>query len=61
MSDAPAHHLFVLLGPVRADTGELPDILCAVQVCLEGGIARQVVACCHGSNGEAELSGAGRE
>eukprot|EP00850_Spirogloea_muscicola_P005761 SM000026S09010 [mRNA] locus=s26:915149:923348:- [translate_table: standard] len=41
MSDAPAHHLFVLLGPVHEDQSGLPDILCVVQVCLEGDISRQ--------------------
>jgi N-acetyltransferase 10 len=39
MSDAPGHHLFALLGPVTATTA-LPDILCVVQVCLEGAITR---------------------
>ncbi len=39
LSDAPAHNLFVLLGPTRADTDKLPDILCAIQVCLEGRIS----------------------
>ncbi|KAH8387249.1 hypothetical protein KR093_005872, partial [Drosophila rubida] len=38
MSDAPAHHLFCLLGPVqRMDL--LPEILCVVQVALEGQIS----------------------
>jgi N-acetyltransferase 10 len=35
MSDAPAHRLFVLLGPVdeaAASAGALPDILCVIQV-----------------------------
>lgn len=32
MSDAPAHHLFVLLGPVDESKGVLPDILCVIQV-----------------------------
>ena len=32
MSDAPAHHLFVLLGPVDEKQSTLPEILCAVQV-----------------------------
>ena len=32
MSDAPAHHLFVLLGPVDPSSKGLPEILCAVQV-----------------------------
>eukprot|EP01028_Stygiella_incarcerata_P000310 TRINITY_DN10345_c2_g1_i1.p1 TRINITY_DN10345_c2_g1~~TRINITY_DN10345_c2_g1_i1.p1 ORF type:complete len:916 (-),score=243.44 TRINITY_DN10345_c2_g1_i1:253-3000(-) len=40
MSDAPAHHLFVLLGPVDESEGRLPDVLCVIQVCLEGEIAQ---------------------
>jgi len=42
MSDAPAHHLFVLLGPVSS-TSSLPDILAVIQVCLEGSISRDSV------------------
>jgi N-acetyltransferase 10 len=43
MSDAPAHHLFVLLPPVRdGDTG-LPDPLVVIQVALEGEISKQSV------------------
>ena len=42
LSDAPAHHLFVLLGP-QSDDGELPDVLCVVQVCLEGQISAESV------------------
>lgn len=41
LSDAPAHGLFVLLAPTRPDTDKLPDVLCAVQVCLEGKISSQ--------------------
>lgn len=41
LSDAPAHALFVLLAPTRADTDRLPDVLCAIQVCLEGRISSQ--------------------
>jgi N-acetyltransferase 10 len=33
MSDAPAHHLFVLLPPIDENTSTLPEILCVVQVC----------------------------
>ncbi|XP_064399699.1 RNA cytidine acetyltransferase-like [Halichondria panicea] len=40
LSDAPAHHIFVLLGPISAETVALPEILCVVQVCLEGSISR---------------------
>ncbi|KAJ9080634.1 N-acetyltransferase 10 [Entomophthora muscae] len=43
MSDAPAHHLFVLLPPVSPDSTTLPDPLVVVQVCLEGQISRQSV------------------
>ncbi|CAL1409069.1 unnamed protein product [Linum trigynum] len=43
MADAPAHHLFVLLGPVDESKNQLPDILCVIQVCLEGHISRRSV------------------
>ncbi|KAH9669509.1 RNA cytidine acetyltransferase 1 [Citrus sinensis] len=43
MADAPAHHLFVLLGPVDESKNQLPDILCVIQVCLEGQISRRSV------------------
>ncbi|KAG2234354.1 GNAT acetyltransferase 2-domain-containing protein [Thamnidium elegans] len=43
MSDAPAHHLFVLLPPVNENSTSLPDPLVVVQVCLEGEISRQSV------------------
>lgn len=43
LSDAPAHHLFCLLGPVDASRNALPEVLCVVQVCLEGEISRQTV------------------
>ena len=49
MSDAPAHRLFVLLGPQSASSSSsssgsgsepsLPDVLCVIQVCLEGKIS----------------------
>ena len=32
LSDAPAHNLFVLLGPVTVTTTALPEILCVIQV-----------------------------
>ncbi|KAL0697566.1 hypothetical protein Bca4012_053688 [Brassica carinata] len=41
LADAPAHHLFVLLGPVDESKNQLPDILCVVQVCLEGQISEK--------------------
>lgn len=44
LSDAPAHHLFCLLGPVDPTRNALPEVLCVVQVCLEGEISRSTVA-----------------
>ena len=32
LSDAPAHHIFVLLGPVNPDQTSLPEVLCVLQV-----------------------------
>ncbi|KAL1230488.1 RNA cytidine acetyltransferase [Trichinella pseudospiralis] len=44
MSDAPAHHLFVLLGPfVQNSSNSIPEILCVVQVCLEGDLSKASV------------------
>lgn len=38
LSDAPAHHLFVLLPPIK---DSLPEPLCVIQVALEGEISKQ--------------------
>ncbi|KAK4885895.1 hypothetical protein RN001_002166 [Aquatica leii] len=43
MSDAPAHHLFCLLGPVNPNRTALPEILSVIQVCLEGQISKNSV------------------
>ncbi len=45
LSDAPAHRLFVLLGPPSStsSSGGLPDVLCVVQVALEGRISQASV------------------
>ena len=46
LSDAPAHHIFCLLGPLSNEAmalSGLPEILCVVQVCLEGEISHQSV------------------
>ncbi|KAI0242820.1 RNA cytidine acetyltransferase [Lamellibrachia satsuma] len=43
LSDAPAHHVFCLLGPVDPTTNSLPEVLCVLQVCLEGEISRQTI------------------
>eukprot|EP00943_MAST-04B_sp_MAST-4B-sp1_P001678 g1678.t1 len=43
MCDAPAHELFVLLGPNAGSNGSLPDILCVLQVCKEGKISKDAI------------------
>jgi len=43
LSDAPAHHIFVLLGPVQPGGSELPEVLCVLQVSLEGEISKSVI------------------
>jgi len=40
LSDAPAHHLFCLTGPIDLNSGSLPEVLCVIQVCLEGQISK---------------------
>lgn len=39
LSDAPAHHLFCLLGPI-SKSNQLPEVLVVIQVCLEGKITQ---------------------
>jgi N-acetyltransferase 10 len=59
MSDAPAHKLFVLLGPQGSSTDPsgLPDILCVLQVCLEGEISKDSLkaALARGNKGSGDL------
>lgn len=47
LSDAPAHRLFVLLGPQRPPSSsgksQMPDVLCIVQVAFEGRISQKSV------------------
>jgi len=45
LSDAPAHALFVLLSPhaERDHSNALPDVLCVLQVALEGRVSRKAV------------------
>ncbi|WWC88412.1 uncharacterized protein L201_003323 [Kwoniella dendrophila CBS 6074] len=43
LSDAPAHHLFVLLPPINENDNSLPDPLVVLQVALEGNISRDVI------------------
>merc|ERR1719161_2076653 len=44
MADAPTHHLFTLLKHGSLEDGEIsPDILCVIEVALEGGISQKVM------------------
>jgi len=45
MADAPAHHLLVLLPPIdeSSDQTELPEIMVAIQVCMEGALSQESV------------------
>ncbi|CAF1416813.1 unnamed protein product [Didymodactylos carnosus] len=43
LSDAPAHDLYCLLGPIDSSANNLPDILCAIQVCFEGELNKDVI------------------
>ena len=47
LSDAPAHRLFVLLGPVKKNSEgsapSIPDVLCVVQIAFEGKISQKSV------------------
>ncbi|PNF34804.1 RNA cytidine acetyltransferase [Cryptotermes secundus] len=43
MSDAPAHHLFCLLGPVDPNQKSLPEVLVVIQVCLEGQVSKNSI------------------
>lgn len=43
LSDAPAHHLFVLLPPIKEDDNSLPDPLVVMQVALEGNISKEAI------------------
>ena len=51
LSDAPAHHLFALLSPIDESklkrkgsvNGKLPEVLCFIQVALEGKISQETI------------------
>ncbi|KJA27939.1 hypothetical protein HYPSUDRAFT_34173 [Hypholoma sublateritium FD-334 SS-4] len=43
LSDAPAHHLFVLLPPIKDDEAHLPEPLVVLQVALEGQISKEAI------------------
>uniref|UniRef100_A0A336LK77 RNA cytidine acetyltransferase n=1 Tax=Culicoides sonorensis TaxID=179676 RepID=A0A336LK77_CULSO len=42
LGDAPAHHLFCLLGPI-SKLDALPEILVVIQICMEGQISGQQI------------------
>ncbi|OQR78084.1 N-acetyltransferase 10-like, partial [Tropilaelaps mercedesae] len=47
LSDAPAHHLFVLLAPLskgNKSDKQMPQVLCVIQLCYEGGISESSAA-----------------
>ncbi|KAG7204791.1 hypothetical protein KM043_005198 [Ampulex compressa] len=44
MSDAPAHHLFCLLGPINPNKKSLPEILVVIQICLEGQVSKSTIS-----------------
>lgn len=43
LADAPAHCLFVLLAPTPPNSTAMPEILCVIQMCLEGNISDKSV------------------
>ncbi|XP_063384664.1 RNA cytidine acetyltransferase [Cydia fagiglandana] len=43
LADAPAHNLFVLLAPTPPNATSMPEVLCVVQMCLEGNISDKSV------------------
>lgn len=43
MSDAPAHHLFCLLGPIDPNKKTLPEVLVVIQICLEGEVSKSTI------------------
>ncbi|CAI4230919.1 unnamed protein product [Auanema sp. JU1783] len=44
LSDAPAHHLFVLMAPIKEEDTEIPDVLAVIQVCFEGNLSKDTVS-----------------
>jgi len=45
MADAPAHHILVFLPPLDPDAehAELPEVLVAIQICMEGALSHESV------------------
>ncbi|XP_053616527.1 RNA cytidine acetyltransferase [Plodia interpunctella] len=44
LADAPAHCLFVLLAPTPPNATSMPEVLCVIQMCLEGSISEKSVS-----------------
>uniref|UniRef100_A0A0N5CEW9 RNA cytidine acetyltransferase n=1 Tax=Strongyloides papillosus TaxID=174720 RepID=A0A0N5CEW9_STREA len=44
LSDAPSHHIFVLMAPVKEDQTKMPDILAVIQVCYEGNLSKDIIS-----------------
>ncbi|KIH42602.1 hypothetical protein ANCDUO_27412, partial [Ancylostoma duodenale] len=49
LSDAPAHHLFALMSPVKEDQSSVPEVLALAQICLEGNLSEETVSGAIGS------------
>ncbi|CAF4951856.1 unnamed protein product [Pieris macdunnoughi] len=43
LADAPAHCLFVLLAPTPPKATSMPEVLCVIQLCLEGNLSDRSV------------------
>ncbi|VBB26061.1 unnamed protein product [Acanthocheilonema viteae] len=43
LSDAPAHHLFVLVGPINETQAQLPEVLAVIQLAMEGALSSATV------------------
>ncbi|CAG9530869.1 unnamed protein product [Cercopithifilaria johnstoni] len=43
LSDAPAHHLFVLVGPINETKAQLPEVLAVIQLAMEGALSSTTV------------------
>jgi N-acetyltransferase 10 len=46
LSDSPSHMIFVLCGPLRKSSEgktEMPDVLCVVQLALEGNLSKAYI------------------
>ncbi|VDN06005.1 unnamed protein product [Thelazia callipaeda] len=44
LSDAPAHHLFVLVGPINEEQAQLPEVLAVIQIAMEGNLSAATVS-----------------